>query len=66
MGTQQSGVLNLKISNLSKDGQIVTLARETAKKILSDDPKIELPKNQILKNQIQRILKSKPNWGRIS
>jgi ATP-dependent DNA helicase RecG len=66
MGTQQSGVLNLKISNLSKDGQIVTLARETAKKILSDDPKIEMPKNQILKNQIQRILKSKPNWGRIS
>jgi ATP-dependent DNA helicase RecG len=33
MGTQQSGVLDLKISNLSKDGQIVVLAREMAKKM---------------------------------
>jgi ATP-dependent DNA helicase RecG len=66
MGTQQSGVLDLKISNLSKDGQIVTLAREMAKKLLSEDAKFEMPKNQILKNQIQRILRSKPNWGRIA
>jgi ATP-dependent DNA helicase RecG len=66
MGTQQSGVLDLKISNLSKDGQIVTLAREMAQKLLSEDAKFEMPKNQILKNQIQRILRSKPNWSRIA
>jgi ATP-dependent DNA helicase RecG len=66
MGTQQSGVLDLKISNLSKDSQIVTLAREMAKKMLSEDPNFEMPKNQILKIQIQKILRSKPNWGRIA
>jgi ATP-dependent DNA helicase RecG len=66
MGTQQSGILDLKISNLSKDGQIVTLAREMAKKLLSEDQKFELPKNQIIKSQIQKILRSKPNWGRIA
>jgi ATP-dependent DNA helicase RecG len=66
MGTQQSGVLDLKISNLSKDGQIVTLAREMAKKLLSEDQKFEMPKNKILKSQIQKILRSKPNWGRIA
>jgi ATP-dependent DNA helicase RecG len=66
MGTQQSGVLELKISNLSKDGQIVTLAREMAKKLLSEDQKFEMPKNQIIKRQIQKILRSKPNWGRIA
>jgi ATP-dependent DNA helicase RecG len=66
MGTQQSGVLDLKISNLSKDGQIVILAREMAKKMLSEDAKFEMPKNQLLKSQIQKILRSKPNWGRIA
>jgi ATP-dependent DNA helicase RecG len=66
MGTQQSGVLDLKISNLSKDSQIVILAREMAKKMLSEDPNYEMPKNLILKIQIQKILRSKPNWGRIA
>jgi len=40
MGTQQSGVLDLKISNLARDGQIVTLAREAAKKLLEEDPQL--------------------------
>lgn len=66
MGTQQSGILDLKISNLAKDGQIVTLAREVAKTLIEMDPKFEMPKNQILKTQIQYLLKSKPNWGRIA
>jgi ATP-dependent DNA helicase RecG len=66
MGTQQSGILDLKISNLAKDGQIVTLAREMAKRIIEEDSKFEMPKHQLVKSQIQHILKSKPNWGRIA
>jgi ATP-dependent DNA helicase RecG len=66
MGTQQSGVLDLKISNLSRDGQIVTLAREAAKKLLEEDPQLVLPPHQSLKEAIRAILKKKPNWGRIA
>lgn len=66
MGTQQSGVLDLKISNLARDGQIVTLAREAAKKLLEEDPNLTLPANQSLKEAIRTILKKKPNWGRIA
>lgn len=66
MGTQQSGVLDLKISNLARDGQIVTLAREAAKKLLEEDPNLTLPPNQSLKEAIRTILKKKPNWGRIA
>lgn len=66
MGTQQSGVLDLKISNLARDGQIVTLAREAAKKLLEDDPQFLLPEHQSLKEAIRTILKKKPNWGRIA
>lgn len=66
MGTQQSGVLDLKISNLARDGQIVTLAREAAKKLLEEDPQLVLPPHQSLKEAIRTILKKKPNWGRIA
>ncbi len=66
MGTQQSGVLDLKISNLARDGQIVTLAREAAKKLLEEDPQLLLPAHQSLKEAIRIILKKKPNWGRIA
>jgi len=66
MGTQQSGVLDLKISNLARDGQIVTLAREAAKKLLEEDPQFLLPEHQSLKEAIRIILKKKPNWGRIA
>jgi ATP-dependent DNA helicase RecG len=66
MGTQQSGVLDLKISNLARDGQIVTLAREAAKKLLEEDSQFLLPEHQSLKEAIRIILKKKPNWGRIA
>jgi ATP-dependent DNA helicase RecG len=66
MGTQQSGVLDLKISNLARDGQIVTLARDAAKKLLEEDPQFLLPEHQSLKEAIRTILKKKPNWGRIA
>jgi len=66
MGTQQSGVLDLKISNLARDGQIVTLAREAAKKLLEEDSQLLLPVHQSLKEAIRIILKKKPNWGRIA
>jgi ATP-dependent DNA helicase RecG len=66
MGTQQSGVLDLKISNLARDGQIVTLAREAAKKLLEEDPQFLLTEHQSLKEAIRIILKKKPNWGRIA
>ncbi len=40
MGTQQSGVLNLKIADIVKDNDILQHARFYAKKILLKDPDI--------------------------
>ena len=66
-GTQQSGVsLNLKITNLATDGQIVQLARETAREILDEDPELMLEKNYLLNKHLQEILKNQLNWGVIS
>jgi ATP-dependent DNA helicase RecG len=66
MGTQQSGDLDLKIADLAKDGQLVSQAREYARKILQEDPFLELPKNHIVKEQLRKVMKAKPNWSQIS
>lgn len=66
MGTQQSGLMNLKIADLSKDGQLVVLARESARKILSVDPGLEQPTHAKLREILQHTLRSKPNWGKIA
>jgi ATP-dependent DNA helicase RecG len=66
MGTQQSGILDLKLADLAKDGHIVTLAREKARELLDMDPKFKDPQHLHIANQLRKILKSKPNWSRIS
>ena len=66
MGTQQSGLLNLKIADLAKDSQLVILARDEARKILEEDPGLELPKHLKLKEILIEVLRSRPNWGKIA
>lgn len=66
LGTQQSGLLELKIANLSRDSGIVSLARDVAKKILLEDATLELEINKGLRTKLSEILKSRPNWGKIA
>jgi ATP-dependent DNA helicase RecG len=66
MGTQQSGVLDLKIADLARDGQIVTIARDAARNLIQEDTDFSMPKHQKLKESVQEILRKKPNWGRIA
>ena len=66
MGTQQSGLLDLKIANLAKDGHLVVLARDAAKQILSNDPTIEKEENKGIRSVLSDLLRTRPNWGRIS
>ena len=48
-GTQQSGVLDLKLANLVKDQQILQEARNTVIEIFHEDPLLALPENALLK-----------------
>src|SRR5690606_34302560 len=66
MGTQQSGVADLLIADLSKDAQILAMARDAAQLLLQEDPKISLPKNRMTLQQIQRQKKHVVNCSRIS
>jgi len=66
MGTQQSGILNLKIADIVKDNDILQLARNYAMHILKDDPTLSKRENSILKYTYQQIGKHKNIWNYIS
>ncbi|MCK0145499.1 ATP-dependent DNA helicase RecG [Arenibacter sp. F26102] len=64
MGTQQSGVLNLKIADIIKDNDILKTARFHALKILKED--ISLQKHPIILNAYTQLVKYKNIWNYIS
>ena len=64
-GTQQSGVLDLKIADLAQDGQILQLARSSAQAILNEDPNLASQENQLLLNQLQFQGKTRSSWSKI-
>jgi ATP-dependent DNA helicase RecG len=65
-GTQQSGILNLKIADIVKDEKILKYARNIATDIIREDPVLEKEKNGILSRHLKMMNKFKENWGLIS
>ena len=66
LGTQQSGILDLKIGDLIKDNKLVATARNLAGELLKLDPSLELQENYLIRQQLAELIRRKPNWGRIS
>lgn len=64
-GTQQSGVMDLKIADLAHDGQILQLARTAAQTILNEDPQLDSNNNVLLKQQLHNQGKFKTTWSKI-
>ena len=65
-GIRQSGLLDFKIANLAKDGELIAKTRKVAEHILSKDPNLAAEENKLLKQQLLKIQKGKPHFGRIS
>jgi ATP-dependent DNA helicase RecG len=65
-GTQQSGVLDMLIADISKDAQILQVARNAASDTLDDDPNLVKEENRNILRQIKSLKKTTVNWGRIS
>ena len=65
MGTQQSGVIDLKIADLVSDQKILIYARKFAKQILEDDKNLSKDKNNNLLNTYNHIVKNKDLWSYI-
>jgi len=66
MGTQQSGVLQLKIADVLQDKSILIRARQIATILLQKDPTLSDSKNIMIKYAYNQIVKHKNIWNYIS
>jgi ATP-dependent DNA helicase RecG len=66
LGTQQSGIIKLKISDLVKDSEIIILARNEAVNLLKQDPNLYNKENLILQRTISKMELDKNFWNLVS
>lgn len=64
-GTQQSGVLDLKMADLTTDQEILLQARKCVEEIFEKDPALALPEHQIL-NLAFQTKNAGLSWDKIS
>ncbi len=65
-GTQQSGILNLKIADLVNDQGLLQRAREDVQQILEKDLLLQNPDHQNLLRFITYRKQQKQNWSKVS
>ena len=65
-GTQQSGLIKLKIADLVKDQEILKLARKYAKILINNDPELNHDENKNIKLELSKITSNKKIWNLIS
>jgi len=66
MGTQQSGVLNLRIADIVNDTAILKLARTYAIQVLKGDPTFSKPENIAIQTTYEALTRYKNIWNYIS
>lgn len=65
-GTKQSGIVNLKLADLAKDGQIISLARNAAEDVLKKSPDLSEKGLEETRAFYIRMVKNRPDWSKIS
>ncbi|MCR9065263.1 MAG: ATP-dependent DNA helicase RecG, partial [Cytophagales bacterium] len=65
-GTQQSGLVDLRIANLATDGEILKYAREAAIEILDEDEHLDKPENSMINLFLKQKSPNNTNWSKIS
>ena len=66
-GTQQSGLpIALNIASLSKDGLLLSQAREYAQKVLDADPGLDFPVNRLLARELRKDKYDIKDYSKIS
>ncbi|WCT12728.1 ATP-dependent DNA helicase RecG [Mucilaginibacter jinjuensis] len=64
-GTQQSGVLDLKMANLATDQELLMTVRHQVEEIFEKDPQLSHPENQVL-HQMLQTKSGGLTWDKIS
>ena len=66
MGTRQSGILEFKIADLTKDQQILLYARTAASDLLKEDPNFQKHENGLTGQSFKVYMRNKSTWSKIS
>nr|MDQ3101537.1 ATP-dependent DNA helicase RecG [Bacteroidota bacterium] len=66
MGTQQSGIPEMKIADLIEDVELLQFARHAAMRVLDADPELNDPANAPMAGTLRERMRDRPVWGRIS
>lgn len=66
MGTQQSGIADLKIADVVHDQATLNAARYEAEQLLANDPDLKSAKNAPIRNHLRSHPKYKTNWSQVS
>ena len=54
LGTRQSGLPDLVVANLARDGRLVEQAKEVSERLLSQDPELSAPEHRRLHSELMR------------
>jgi len=65
MGTQQSGIIRLKLADYVKDAPVMLTARREAARLLREDPALSLPVHARLKEVLRENYKKTGFWNYI-
>jgi ATP-dependent DNA helicase RecG len=66
LGTKQSGISDLKLTNLSTDGELLEKIKDWILELIYEDPDLLLPDNQSLKRHLDLKNKDKIQWSKVS
>ena len=66
-GTLQSGMgIDLKIANIARDGDILSMARSAAGELLDTDPTLSQPLHAVVERELRFLFNKTFDWSRIS
>ncbi len=65
-GTRQSGLMDLRLINLTQDTGIMNTARHYAELITAKDPRLEANEHANLKAYVNVLMRHNRDWGRIA
>lgn len=65
-GTQQSGLMDLKIADLTRDGAILEAARTAAIRIIQEDPMLTRSENSCIETILSKDKHFANNWSKVS